>query len=63
MVLLSLMPMEMYNFDQAKADTILFSICTVLRESGYNGSVVIDASDTDAYVDAAFISPQLTGML
>jgi len=43
--------------------TILFSIYTVLRESGYNDPVVIDAGDTDAYVDAAFISPQLTGML
>jgi len=57
------MPMEMYNFDQAEADTILFSIYTVLSESGYNGPAVIDAGDTDAYVDAAFISPQLTGML
>jgi len=56
-------PMEKYNFDQSEADTILFSIYAVLRESGYNGHVVIDAGDKDAYVAAAVISRQLTGML
>ncbi len=52
-----------YSFDQSEADTILFSVYTVLRESSYSGPVVIDAADTDAYVAAAVISQQLPGML
>ena len=49
--------------DQSEADTVLFSVYAVLRESGYSGPVVIDAADTDAYVAAAFISRQLPGIL
>jgi hypothetical protein len=56
-------PMPNYSFDQSEADTILFSIYAVLRESGYSGPVVIDATDTDAYVASAVISQQLPGML
>jgi hypothetical protein len=56
-------PMENYSFDQSEADTVLFSMYAVLRESGYSGPVVIDAADTDAYVAAAVISHQLPGML
>ena len=56
-------PMPDYSFDQSEADTILFFVYTVLRESGYSGPVVIDAADTDAYVAAAVISQQLPGML
>ena len=48
--------MENYSFEQSEADTILFSTYAVLRESGYNGPVVIDVADTDAYVAAAAIS-------
>ena len=55
--------MENYSFDQSEADTVLFSVYAVLRESGYSGPVVIDAVDTDAYVAAAFISRQLPGIL
>jgi len=33
----------------------LFSTCSVLRESGYNGPIVIDIADSDAYVSAAVI--------
>lgn len=54
--------MENYSFEQSEADTILFSTYTVLRESGYNGPVVIDVADTDAYVAAAAISRQLPGI-
>jgi len=43
-----------YSFDQPKADTILFSACVVLRESGYNGPLVIDAADNDVYMNAAY---------
>ena len=49
-------PLHNYSFDQSEADTILFSIYAILRESGYSGPVVIDAADTDAYVAAAAIS-------
>ena len=44
--------MEQCSFDHSEADT-------VLRESGYNGPVVIDAAD----VAAAYISRQLPGIL
>ena len=56
-------PMQNFNFDQSEADTVLFSPYAVLRESGYSGCVIIDASDTDAYVAAAVISQQLPGIL
>ncbi|KAK7084444.1 hypothetical protein SK128_012003, partial [Halocaridina rubra] len=55
--------MQNYSFDKAEAETVLFSAYAVLRESGYTGPVVIDATDTDAYVAAAFFSKQLPGML
>jgi len=51
------------QFDQSEADTIIFSFYAVLRESGYAGLVVIDASDTDVYIAAVYISHQLPGML
>ena len=55
--------MENYSFEQSEADTILFSTYAVLRESGYNGPIVIDVADTDAYVAAAAISRQLPRIL
>ena len=55
--------MQNYTFDQSEGGTVLFSAYAVLCESGYSGSVVIDAADTDAYVAAAVISQQLPGML
>jgi len=54
---------ETCSFDQSEADTIIFSFYAVLRESGYTGPVVIDATDTDVYIAAAYISHQLPGML
>ncbi|KAL8605116.1 hypothetical protein ACOMHN_018917 [Nucella lapillus] len=56
-------PVENFTFDQSEADTVFFSIYSVLRESGYSGPVVLDSVDTDAYVAAAVISRQLPGML
>ena len=53
----------MDSFDQSEADTIIFSAYIVLRESGYSGPVVIDTTDTDAYVTSAAISQQQPGML
>ena len=55
--------MDQYSFYQSEADTILFSVYAVLRESGYSGPVVIDATDTDLFVAAAYISHQLHGIL
>ena len=55
--------MDQYSFDQSEADTILFSFYAVLRASGSTGPVVIDATDTDVYIAAAYISHQLPGML
>ena len=54
--------MQNYSFDQSEADTVLFSAYAVPRESGYTGSVVIDAAETYGYVAAAVISQQLPGM-
>ena len=50
-------------FVQSEADTIIFSVYKVVRESGYTGPVVIDVTDTDIYVAAVFISKKLPGML
>jgi len=55
--------MQYYSFDQSEADTILFSMYGLLRESGCSDPVVIDAADTDAYVSAAVISQQVSGKL
>ena len=55
--------MQNYSCDHSGADIVLFSAYTVLHESGYSGSVVIDAADADAYVSAGIISQQLPGML
>ena len=60
---LSTHPMQNHRFDQSKADPVLFSASTFLRESGYSGPVVIDAADIDAYVVTAVISQHLPGML
>ena len=50
-------------YSSSETDTILFKIYGVLQESGYTGPVVIDASDTDIYVFAAFISHKFPGSL
>ena len=55
--------MDNYCSHQSEADTILFAIYGVLRGSGYTGPVVIDASDTNIYVTAAFISHEFPGSL
>ena len=55
--------MQNYSFGQSEADIVIFSAYAVLRESGYSGPVVIDATDTDAYVAAAVFWQQLAGMI
>ena len=47
--------MDQYSFDQSEAETIIYSFDAVLHESGYAGPVVIDATDTDVYIAAAYI--------
>jgi len=44
--------MDRYSFDQSEAD----SFYAILHESGYAGPVVIDATDTDVHIAAAYIS-------
>ena len=56
-------PMQNYSFDQSVADTVFFCAYAILRESGYSGPIVIDASDTDTNVAAAVISYQLPSVL
>ena len=49
-----------YSFIQSEADTILFSVYAVLRDSGYSGPIV---ADTDTYMAAVPISQKLPGLL
>ena len=44
------------SFSQGEADTIMLSAYAALRSSGYGDPVVIDAEDTDVYIQAAAIS-------
>ncbi|CAB3976667.1 Hypothetical predicted protein [Paramuricea clavata] len=50
-------------FDQCEADTIILSFYTALRASGYNDPVIIDAADTDVYIQAAAISHDVPGII
>ncbi|MES9882370.1 MAG: hypothetical protein ABW185_15975 [Sedimenticola sp.] len=54
---------ESLCFDQCEADTIMLSIYTALRSSGCSEPVVIDAEDTDVYVQAVAISHDVPGIL
>ena len=36
---------------------------STIRENGWKGSVVIDAEDTDVYVQAAYVSQKVSGKL
>ena len=51
------------SFSQGEADTIMLSVYAALRSSGYNNPVVIDAEDTDVYIQAAAISHDIPGIL
>jgi hypothetical protein len=50
-------------FNQCEADTIMLSFYTALRASGQNDPVVIDAADTDVYIQAAAISHDVPGVI
>ena len=49
--------------DQFEADTIMFSIYHIIRSTDQDTMVVIDATDTDCYVQAAAISQKIQGPL
>ena len=50
-------------FNQCEADTIILSFYTALRASGYSDPVVIDAADTDVYIQTAAISHDVPGVI
>ena len=51
------------SFSQSEADTIMLSAYVALRSSGYTNPVVIDAEDTDVYIQAAATSHDIPGIL
>lgn len=51
------------GFNQCEADTIMLSFYVALRASGYNDPVVIDATDTDVYIQAAAVSHDVPGVI
>lgn len=51
------------SFNQCEADTIMLSFYAALRSSGYSNPVVIDAEDTDVYIQAAAISYDIPGII
>ncbi len=58
-----MLEMACMSFNQREADTILLSFYAALRSSGYSNPVVIDAEDTDVYVQAAAISHDFPGVI
>ena len=52
-----------YGLSHAEADTALFMIYNKLCENGWTGTFVIDAEDTDIYVQAAYVSQIVSGEL
>ena len=61
--LLTGMMHESFSTNQAEADTAIFTIYSQLRESGWEGPVVIDAEDTDVYIQACYVSNHINGDL
>ena len=52
-----------FKCNQYEADTIMFSIYSMIRSTDCNTNVVIDVGDTDFYVQAAALSHKLDGSL
>ena len=52
-----------YVFKHAEADTMLISAYAKLRAGNCTRTVVIDSTDTDVYVQAAYVSHSLRGDL
>ena len=51
---------ECYHYE---ADTILFYICNVLKENGFNDPIITDAEDTDVVVLSTVVSNEIDGTL
>ena len=51
------------SFHQCEADTIMLSVYAILRSSGHSNPVVVDAEDTDVYIQAAAISDNIPGII
>ena len=49
--------------NHAEADTAIFTIYNKIRENGWRGTVIIDAEDSDIYVQAAYVSQKVSGEL
>ena len=56
---------ESLSFSQGGADTIMLSVYAALRSisPGYSNLIVIDAEDTDVYIQAASISHDIPGII
>ena len=49
------------GLNHVEADTVIFSICNKIHENWWKGTVVIDAEDTDTYIQAAYVSQKVSG--
>ena len=49
--------------NHAEADTALFTIYYQVRENGWKGTIVIDAQNTDIYVQASYVLHEISGRL
>ena len=49
--------------NHAEADTAILIIYNKIRENGWKGTIVIDAEDTNIYVQAAYVSQKVSGEL
>ena len=45
----------------AEADTVMFTIYSVLWSNGYTEAVVLDMEDTDNYMQAAYVAQRYQG--
>ena len=52
-----------FGLNHVEADTAIFTIYNKIRENGWKGTVVIDAEDTDIYVQAVYVSQKVSGEL
>ena len=50
-----------FCLNHVKADTAIFTIYNKISENGWKGTVVIDAEDTDIYVQVAYVSQKVSG--
>ena len=52
-----------FAVNHAEADTAIFTIYYQIRENGCERTVLIDAEDTDIYVQAGYVSHEVNGTL